>query len=80
MDVVIESYMNAIKQLESSGTKLVDKTVWNHRLDICKKCENYEQYDINNNEPIFKCKKCGCLGIQFKIKSTKCPLKLPNWR
>ena len=80
MDIVIEQYINAVETMKSSGVKLVDKTEWNDRLNICKTCKNYELYDNYKNEPIFKCTKCGCLGFKFMEKSAKCPLQQPKWR
>tara|TARA_A100001037_G_scaffold106674_1_gene96957 strand:+ start:26002 stop:26250 length:249 start_codon:yes stop_codon:yes gene_type:complete len=79
-DIVVEHYLRAVSSLRESGTKLVDKSEWNYRLSICKKCEKYEQYDSKENETIFKCTQCGCLGFKFMVASSRCPLQQPKWR
>ena len=77
MDVVVRQYMDAVRRLEESDTKLVDKSEWNRRLSICISCEKYEQY---NEGPVFKCTQCGCPGFKFMVEDSKCPLRKPKWR
>ena len=51
----------------ASGFKSVDEKTQQNRMDICKKCEYYEE--ANNS-----CKKCGCfLQIKTSWASEACP-------
>jgi len=70
--------MEAVRRLEQSDTKLVDKSEWNRRLSICKSCEKYEQY--SGGLQVFKCMQCGCPGFTFMVEGSKCPLRKSKWR
>ena len=74
----MRKYMEAVRRLEESDTKLVDKSEWNRRLSICKSCEKYEQY--SGGPQVFKCMQCGCPGFKFMVEGSKCPLRKPKWR
>lgn len=78
MDVIKNQYFNSINRILSSEIKVVDKTIYNDRLKVCKMCNFYEKYE--NDSDIFRCKKCGCAGFNIMIQDYKCPLKPSKWR
>jgi len=53
-----------------SGLKVVSSAVYDHRSDICKKCEFWDYKQFGG-----RCLKCGC-ATQFKLRLSheRCPL------
>ena len=78
MELIEREYYGAMERLKQSSLNIVDKSTWQDRLSICKKCKYYEMY--NNNNEIFKCTKCGCPGFKFLLENSRCPLTNPKWR
>jgi hypothetical protein len=78
MDIVIDKYLYEKKKILESNLKIVDKCTWNDRIETCKSCEFYENYE--NNTEIFKCNKCGCAGFNFLLQDSQCPLKPSKWK
>jgi hypothetical protein len=54
----------------ADGMKKVSEEEFNKRLDICKKCDKFDDKSV-------RCKQCGCfLNIKASWNSEKCPLGL----
>ena len=70
-------YNKIVDRLRRSDRNLVDNSTWNSRLNICKSCEKYEEY---NEGPAFRCNACGCPGFKFMLRGSICPLKQPKWQ
>jgi hypothetical protein len=55
------------------GIGLVDKNIFNERLEICKYCEHIKNYNIELERT--KCGICGCyIRPKLSLKTEKCPL------
>lgn len=53
------------------GLKVVDKTGFDSRKEICSKCEHWNQAGFGG---MGQCKVCGCSGAKLYIPSSRCPL------
>jgi hypothetical protein len=57
-----------IKEMISGNSIMVEEAVSSSRLEICKKCDFFD--NANN-----RCKKCGCyMEIKTKLRIEKCPV------
>ena len=78
MDAVIRQWNESLAYLKSKHRNfIINEDGWNKRKKICFSCDFCVRY--NNSNEIFLCKKCGCNGIKFMLKNSKCPLKIPKW-
>ena len=73
---VAGNFISSMKAWQSAGRPVVTKKIWNERLDICRKCEYWQEIAQTK---IARCKRCGCSSAKLLLGTSKCPLNPPKW-
>lgn len=68
--------LGAVVQWAKDDFERVPKEVFEHRHEICKKCDNW---DKNGFAGLGKCKVCGCSVAKLYLPHSICPLPVPLW-
>lgn len=65
------SALKSSARFVSSGFKRVSNEVYNHRINICRACEFWEE---DARMGYGKCKKCGCGKGKHWLPHEQCPI------
>lgn len=72
VSVMAKNFFNSAAGFVASGLKVTPVDEIQNRLDICKKCENFDGSGFNGTG---RCRDCGCsLKLKIRMASSECPV------
>jgi len=68
----IGSFTNSVNQFFANGMPCVEPSVLEHRMDICKSCDQWDAQALGGTG---RCRKCGCsTWAKLRMATESCPI------